>query len=422
MLILKRDSLKDKIKMLLSQGFFHILLGGTLTKVIAFISSILIVRFVSKEDYAYLTYADNLYSYIYLFACFGLDTAVLKYCINEDKRKNKGYFLFAFRTGMLIEMILIVIIVIAINIFPVAFEQSRAYLYALLLYPTLYFIVCLLQAFMRARLKNKEFAYAGIIQTGIVLLVSVSLVFVVSAFSVIIARYCAAVIVIAYCFYILRDELNTKETIILTRDNKREFVMFGISLLIANVFSMIMPINEVFLVNNVIRDTTVTANYKVASLIPQQLGFITSAIITFYFPYFARMVDRKEIWEKSKNVGLVTGGIISGIVIIGAILSPVIIRITYGNKYSDINLLMTVLWVVYGINAGFRMLPMNILPAIGYTRFNMVLSIATCVVHFVIDYYLIKSFGVNGAAIAGAIVYSLTGFAYWAYLRSKLKR
>ena len=422
MLILKRDSLKDKIKMLLSQGFFHILLGGTLTKVIAFISSILIVRFVSKEDYAYLTYADNLYSYIYLFACFGLDTAVLKYCINEDKRKNKGYFLFAFRTGMLIEMILIVIIVIAINIFPVAFEQSRAYLYALLLYPTLYFIVCLLQAFMRARLKNKEFAYAGIIQTGIVLLVSVSLVFVVSAFSVIIARYCAAVIVIAYCFYILRDELNTKETIILTRDNKREFVMFGISLLIANVFSMIMPINEVFLVNNVIRDTTVTANYKVASLIPQQLGFITSAIITFYFPYFARMVDRKEIWEKSKNVGLVTGGIISGIVIIGAILSPVIIRIAYGNKYSDINLLMTVLWVVYGINAGFRMLPMNILPAIGYTRFNMVLSIATCVVHFVIDYYLIKSFGVNGAAIAGAIVYSLTGFAYWAYLRSKLKR
>lgn len=422
MLEISKNAVKSKLKNLLSLGFFHILLGGTLTKVIAFISSILIVRFVSKEDYAYLTYADNLYSYVYLFACFGLDTAVLKYCINEDKRKNKGYFLFAFRTGMLIEMILIVIIVIAINIFPVAFEQSRAYLYALLLYPTLYFIVCLLQAFMRARLKNKEFAYAGIIQTGIVLLVSVSLVFVVSAFSVIIARYCAAVIVIAYCFYILRDELNTKETIILTRDNKREFVMFGISLLIANVFSMIMPINEVFLVNNVIRDTTVTANYKVASLIPQQLGFITSAIITFYFPYFARMEDRKEIWEKSKNVGLVTGGIISGIVIIGAILSPVIIRIAYGNKYSDINLLMTVLWVVYGINAGFRMLPMNILPAIGYTRFNMVLSIATCVVHFVIDYYLIKSFGVNGAAIAGAIVYSLTGFAYWAYLRSKLKR
>ena len=44
-------------------GFFHIFVGNTLVKMIAFVSSIVIVRLVDKTDYAYLTYADNLYNY-----------------------------------------------------------------------------------------------------------------------------------------------------------------------------------------------------------------------------------------------------------------------------------------------------------------------------------------------------------------------
>ena len=66
-------SIKEKLSSLINQGFFHILLGGTLTKIVAFFSSILIVRFVTKTDYAFLSYADNIYSYIYLITGFGLD-------------------------------------------------------------------------------------------------------------------------------------------------------------------------------------------------------------------------------------------------------------------------------------------------------------------------------------------------------------
>ena len=49
----------------------------------------------------------------------------------------------------------------------------------------------------------------------------------------------------------------------------------------------------------------------------------------------------------------------------------------------------------------------------------MTLSIITCGAHFVIDYFMISRFGINGAVIAGMTVYSISGIAYWVYLKSK---
>ena len=43
--------IKAKMKSLIAGGFFHIFVGNTLVKMIAFISSIVIVRLVNKNDY-----------------------------------------------------------------------------------------------------------------------------------------------------------------------------------------------------------------------------------------------------------------------------------------------------------------------------------------------------------------------------------
>lgn len=414
------DSIKEKIKKLGSEGFFHILFGGTLTKIIAFFASILIVRFVSKEEYAFLSYADNIYSYVYLIAGLGFDSAILKYCVSDNLNVNKAYFSFALKNGSFSSAIIVSVVLIGSFILPIPFPESRKYIISIAVYPFLYFYICILQAFMRARLKNKEYAYAGIIQTGVVFIVSIGLVHYIGAFSVVVARYIAILIIVIFCIVTVRPELTIKGSV-LKDEEKRSFIKFGLSVLVANVFSMVMPINEVFLVNNLIQDAVITANYKVANLIPQQLSFVTSAIITFYFPYFARMKQSKEIWIKSKNVGALTAVIISIIAGIGILVSPFIITLAYGDKYSDINWLMSTLWIMHAINAAFRMLPMNILPAIGYTKFNMIMSICSCFCHFVIDFVCIKSFGIKGAVLAGGIIYLFTSFFYWIYLYKKTR-
>lgn len=413
-----KKSIFYHVKKLFDGGFFHILFGGSLTKIIAFFSSIVIVRFVSKNDYGLLSYADNIYSYIYLITGIGFDYAVLKYCVSDDASKNKAIFNFSLKIGSVVEIAIIAIAVtISLLFIPKEFANARIYIYSLILYPFLYYWIALSLAFIRARQMAKEYAYAGIIQSVIVFFVSIGLVFFINAFSVIVARYIGAIIVIVYCSKKIIPYFKGCEKITLASDEKRKFIVFGLSLVVANIFSMIMPINENFLVNNIIRDVGISANYKVANLIPQQLTFVTSAIITFYFPKFAKIENKKEIWESSKKVGLFTVLIIAVVAFVGAIVSPLIISLVYGNQYSDINGLMMALWFMHFLNAGLRMLPMNILPAIGHTKFNVVLAFSSCLLHFVIDYVSINYYGINGAVIAGCIVYLLTSCCYWMYLK-----
>ena len=94
-----------------------------------------------------------------------------------------------------------------------------------------------------------------------------------------------------------------------------------------------MPINEMTLVNELLRNETITANYKIAIMIPGQLSFVTQSIIIYYFTIIAKASDGKEVWNISKKVGMMTAGVIGIITVAGAVLSPYIIRIVYGSRY-----------------------------------------------------------------------------------------
>ena len=104
---------------------------------------------------------------------------------------------------------------------------------------------------------------------------------------------------------------------------------------------------------------------------------------------------------------------------VGALLSPFIITLVYGSRYADAVALSTVFWIVNAINAAFRMIPMNFLPAIGVAKFNAIMAAVSCGVHLVVSYLAIDSFGILGAGIATGVVYIVSGLAYWIYFRKK---
>ena len=130
--------LKCKLKELFRGGFFHIFVGNTLVKMIAFISSIVIVRLVNKNDYAYLTYADNLYNYVISFAGLGMTSSILKYCASaKSQEEDKAYFAFAMKYGTLFETILSLIVVAYVTFSVIPFPEAKDIVYVLVLYPTL---------------------------------------------------------------------------------------------------------------------------------------------------------------------------------------------------------------------------------------------------------------------------------------------
>jgi Na+-driven multidrug efflux pump len=185
----------------------------------------------------------------------------------------------------------------------------------------------------------------------------------------------------------------------------------------ANLFSMIMPINEMFLVNYIIQEEAITASYKVAVLIPMQLLLVVNSIIIYYFPLVAHSGnDKKKAFRQIRKIGAITFGLILVIAITGRLLNPHIIMFVYGDRYSDAIVLSNTFWFVYALNAGIRMLPMNMLPALGETTFNAILSLVSSIIHFVLDFIFISKFGIMGVAYAAGFVYLLSGTLYWLYL------
>lgn len=405
-----------KLQSLYNSGFFHIFAGGICSKLVAFVSSIVLVRLVDKEAYAALAYADNIYSYVILVAGLGMASAVLKFSMGEDRDKNDSFYRFSMVFGTLFQVVLLVLLAIVVSKVKVPFKETSALLYSLLPYGFLYYWTLLLQSFFRTELKNNIYAKFSFVQILLVFILTVIGIKIAGVGGVPFARTASLILVIAIYgrpFFQRVWHANLQR---LEKSEVRGFMAMAISLLVSNIFSMIMPLNETFLVNNMIADEVATANYKVANLIPSQLPFVTSSIIIYFFPILAKEQDQKKVWDKAKQIGRNVFLLIMFISLVGFIITPFIIRFVYGSKYDDARVISGMLWIVYGLNAGIRMLPMNILPALGCVRYNVILSMLSCVIHLVLDFIFIKSLGIYGAAFATGIIYLISGVLYWYYL------
>lgn len=410
------DEIVKKLQSLYKRGFFHIFAGGICSKLVAFVSSIVIVRLVDKEAYAALAYADNIYSYVTLVAGLGMASAVLKYSMGENRDKNDSFYRFSMVYGTLFQVVLLVLISIVVSKVDVPFKETSALLYSLLPYGFLYYWALLLQSFFRTELKNNRYAQFSFLQILLVFILTVLGIKIAGVGAVPFARTIALVLVIAVYGRPFFQRVWHANLQSLEKSEIRGFMAMAISLLVSNIFSMIMPLNETFLVNNMIADEVATANYKVANLIPSQLPFVTSSIVIYFFPILAKEQDKKKVWNRAKQIGRNVFLLIMFISLVGFIITPFIIRFVYGSKYDDARVISGILWIVYGLNAGMRMMPMNILPAVGCVKYNVILSMLSCIIHLVLDYIFIKNLGVYGAAFATGIVYLVSGVLYWYYL------
>lgn len=407
----------SKIKSLIDQGFFHIFVGNILIKFISFFTSIIIVRMISKENYAYFIYSNNLYAYITLFSGFGLATALLKYCsIRDDKGKNKAFLLFSLKYGVLAQLILSSLILVYIHYFEVPFPEAKSLVSLMFLTPTMSYVVEVIQNFVRANGKNKLYSFIAVIQTVSILIFTITFVYFYNVYGIPLATYLAFLVSILIGFSFIKKEYGKSEKKSIDKNIKKAFIMMGISLMIANFFSMILPINELTIISSLIKDEIVTANYKVGVMIPSQIGFITGSAMIFYFPILAKMRNNSEIINLALKIQFYIGLVVLVVSLIGFILSPFIINYLYGNEYYDSVKIQRIFWIVNAINAGFRMIPLNIMPALGRVRFNALISIFTAIVHLFLSYIFISRFGIDGAAYSLIIVYTFSGIISWYYL------
>ena len=411
--------MKDKMLSLKNNGFFHILIGNTLTKMLAFLSSVVIVRLVSKESFAHLAFTDNIYMYISIFAGIGMANALLKFIPNATSTsEEKAYLIFSIKWGTMFQIIIAFLVLIYSKVFTFPFDNVDALIQLMIFYPIFIHIFSSITNYFRAKIMNKRFLLISVSQAFLILISSFIFVKAYGVIGVIYARYLSIIFILIICVFLIKNLLFNKDlsSFRLNKLEKKSFILISISMLLANFFSMIIPLNEMSLVSSILNDEIIVANYKVAVLIPSQLTFITSSVVVYFFPIMVKMKKNSDIWKFSKSIAFYTFLLILAITLFGIAFTPLIIKILYGQDYLDALPLFYIFWAVYFLNSGFRMIALNILPAIGAVRFNAIISIVSSILHFVISLVLISKFGIYGTAIGTAIVYIISGVIFWVYI------
>lgn len=407
----------QKFKQLLKGGFWHIFTGTFLNKAITMISSIVIARLVDKTQYAYLSYSDTIFGYVTLFSGLGLTSALLKVCAGDtDHNQDRSYLHYSIKCGLIFEIIVCSLVVSVCMLLTLPFEKAKGFIIIYSIYPVLYFVYDTVLTYLRAKQFNKFYAGINLLYSFITCIFSIGFVLIFDAVGIIYARYLTIIIIGVICIRKLFSFLEGSKKIDLDKKLKKSLWVMSLNIVIANAFSGMMPFNENLLIGNIIADEVVLANFRVAGLFPQMILLVAQAVNVYFFPIVAGLDNEgKQTKKYVIQVGILNFALVMGCTVIGMVFSPLLIILFYGEKYRDAIQISYYLWIMRGLNAGIRMVPMNMLLAIRKYKFNLVMSIVTFFLQIGLDWYFISTKGIVGVAYGTTGVYLVTGIIYWGY-------
>ncbi len=417
--------LKALFRRVAGNGFFHIVISSSLVKIVGFISAIFLPRFLTKADYGLLTYVDNIRNYILLVNGIGISYATMRYCAKGDTDANKkGYFLASLVIGISFDLLLIAASIAAFLSLPFSFDGARPLLMLLSFLPLFAFLYEDISLLLRASFENKKYSVLSFVYSALMVALQISMAIAWKLSGIVYARYIASAAGIALGFLFLRNlGLFKARAVLPDRDTLKKMIRLGLVMSGANAASLIMQLNETFIIGQVLKDENALAEYKVASYILTISLFLLQSVVIFVFPYFVRhMNDPQWIWEKFKKLLYINAAVMIPIHIVLIIFSKWVLLILFGARYVDAAGIMRTLLIASLAQALFRVLTGNILAATGEERFNLRINIVFTVIHAVIDVLAIRAFGLQGAAVALTVVYFTSGILSVLHLRKVCRR
>lgn len=401
---------RERAAILIKTGFFDIFGSSVINKIVNFLSSIVLVRILTKTEYGIFTYAWNLYNIVYLFKGLYLDSGYLQ--LSSERAGDTGYSDrirgYAARAGTYFNMVLAIVLIVIGVCTPVKIGEASALIIAACFLPALQYLFGVITCDFRSKKKNREFAQISNLNTVLYAVCSIAGAYYFREMGLIIGHYLANIFSILFG----RIVLNEKKLFLgrLSKAEKKELFYISIASLFSSSLSQILYILDIFVLGIVTADENVLASYKVATQIPTALTFIPAAVITYVYPYFAEHRENGK-WCRKKYARLVTvfGGFNFLISFMLYIFAPYLIKLLYGTDYMDAMLIFRILAVNYFLSATFRILSGNLLVTQRDLRFNMITAAVSGAANILSDVILVPKYGSLGAATATVLVVFVSG-------------
>jgi len=391
-----------------STGFGHIFGANTINQVFAFASNFILIRVLSKGEYGIYSYAFNIYSFFALAIGFGMESACMQVCsekmkASEDADRNMR---FGILIGSGLNLILGVLIVLGAMFIPLPLAGVREVLWLFALMPLVTSLFNLAQTYFRYHLMNAEYSKCSVLNTGLILIGSVAGAVFFQTPGLIIFREAAMLLTVFLAVWIYRFPL--KRILTAARISVKEKIdmlkLAAISML--NIATgQLLYLIDVFLIGVLISDELIVASYKTATIVPNALLFIPTALVVYIYPYFAQNQDDKG-WVRQKYFFVLKYfGIFNLMVsLMLIILAPLIIRILFGAQYLDAVAAFRILSLSYFFSATFRKTTGNLLVTQRKLHVNFWIGVMEGVLNIVSNWFLIQYMGAVGAAVTTLVI------------------
>lgn len=412
------------IKQLAKTGFFHIFSASVINKILTFLSNIVVVRLISKVDYGVFAYADNIVSLVLLATGMGMVSATFQLASETSGEEQERIFRYGSSVGIKFNIVLSFVIVGISQFVPLKFASAKEYLLLLSMNPILLILVEFQQIYLRSKKENKEFSFASLLNTFLVVLGAVVGAIIATVNGMIIGRACGYLITAIAIWYKFKIEFSiTTNKNEISKSSKRILYKISIISMLNNGISQLLYLIDVFLLGIIISSESVIASYKIATVIPTAMVFIPSAVVTYIYPYFASHKEDKEWCLKYYNKLIKYFGIINFIIaLLMILLAKPIIVLLYGNQYIDAIMCFRILSINYFFTSTFRIISGNLLVTQRKLGFNLAVNIISGSVNILGNLILIPHYSSVGAAITTLIVViisSILSTTYYVYILKK---
>lgn len=405
-LFLKR--IECQLHKLWERGFYHIFGASFINKVIQFSASILLVRILSKQLYGVWTYAENILQFFLLLQGLGCVVGLLQFAsANQDNpEKQYSYMKFTLIVGLIVNSIIALSIVIFYFFGELGIPESKPILLILALFPVLNIIFDTIQMYFRSSFENKKFSLLTTVNSATFLTFSTLGALIWGIYGVAFGRYMAVIISVITGIYLLKPHIKKIYTSYkLSYIEIKEFLSFSLISMLSNIFSSLLFILDVFLIGLLMKDESLVATYKIATIIPFAMNFLPMTVLIYIYPYLVQAAKNKEqIKSLFKKLVLVLSSINAIISLSAIALAPFIIRLLFGADYENAIPSFRILMLGYFVIGSFRSPAGNTLNALKKVQYNLLIVIITGIFNIALDYLLIKKYGMIGAATTSLTV------------------
>lgn len=418
--------MRDKLKTLFSTGFFHVFGGNVLNKILVFLSSVILVRILTKQEYGIFTYSWNIYNIVILLSGMGIASGLLQICSEKGGESAfcKRVLYYSVKHGLVFNGVLGVILLLLAFFAPLKVEGADILLFMLCLLPLIQILYDLSTSYLRSQKRNQEFVSLTVINTVLVLVVSVCCAFSFKEKGLIMGYYAAYLITVLYAAMVIKIPFfkgNRGAGI----DSSTKQSLFKISFvsMCDNCLSQSLYLIDILVIGFIVANESVLASYKVAMMIPSSLAFVPLCLMTYVYPYFAeKRLDKEWCLKRYKQLVFYLSLFNFFVCLFLFVLAPWIVRVFFGVQYHDSVTVFRILSLNYFILGTFRVVSGNLLVTQRKLKFNLFVSCVSGIVNIAADIFLIYFYGSTGAAVATVVVTLVSSILNTTYLIYTLKK